>query len=127
MSDRIVLTLPPERALHNVARLVVGGLAVRLNLTIESLEDLQVALDGLLPEVRGEPTVSVAVAAGSLEVTVGPFEPEAFRSSLERESDDGVGLRRVLGTVTDSFDSFKRDGEQWVELRKSVDRAEQKA
>jgi len=119
--DRIVLTLPPERALHNVARLVVGGLAVRLNLTIESLEDLQVALDGLLPEVRGDPTVSVAVAAGALELTVGPFEPEALRGSLERESEDEVGLRRVLQTVSDGFQVFEREGSSWIELRKSVE------
>jgi hypothetical protein len=121
VSDRIVLTLPPDRALHNVARLVVGGLAVRLNLTIESLGDLEIALDGLLREVHGEPTVSVAVAAGSLELTVGPYEPEALRGSLEREIDDGVGLRRVLETVSDGFQVQDRQGSSWITLTKSVE------
>ena len=121
MSDRIVLTLPPDRALHNVAHLVIGGLAARLNLTIESLEDLQVALDGLLPEVHGEPTVSVGVATGALELTVGPFEPDALRTSLDREADDGVGLRRVLETVSDGFEVLERGGSSWIALTKSVE------
>ena len=46
--DTITLTLPPEREFQRVAHLVLGGLAVRLNLTLEALEDLQLALDGLL-------------------------------------------------------------------------------
>jgi hypothetical protein len=121
MSDEIVLTLPGERALDDVAHLVVGGLAARVNLTLESLEDLQVALDGLLPEVRGEPTVSVGVAQGALELTVGPFEPDALRTSLEREGGDAVGLRRVLETVSDSFQVFERDGSSWIALTKSVE------
>ena len=36
--DMIVLTLPPERDFHRVAHLVLGGLALRLNLTLEALE-----------------------------------------------------------------------------------------
>jgi hypothetical protein len=123
VSDRIVLTLPPDRALHNVARLVVGGLAVRLNLTIESLEDLQVALDGLLPEVHGEPTVAVAVATGALELTIGPYEPQILRGRLESESGDGVGLRRVLETVSDGFEVLDRGGTSWIALTKSVETA----
>jgi hypothetical protein len=121
VSDRIVLTLPHDRALHNVARLVVGGLAVRLNLTIESLEDLQVALDGLLPEVHGEPTVSVAVVAGGLELTVGPYDPDTLRGSLERDIDDGVDLRRVLETVSDGFQVDEGQGSAWITLTKSVE------
>src|SRR5262249_55809694 len=42
--DEITLTLPHEREYHRVAHLVLGGLAVRLELTIETLEDLQLAL-----------------------------------------------------------------------------------
>ena len=38
--DEITLTLPRQRDFHRVAHLVLGGLAVRLELTIETLEDL---------------------------------------------------------------------------------------
>ena len=48
MTDEIVLTLPRDREFHGVAHLVVGGLGSRLDLTIEHLEDLQLALEALL-------------------------------------------------------------------------------
>jgi hypothetical protein len=123
VTDQIVLTLPGERELHNVAHLVVGGLAARLNLTIESLEDLQVALDGLLPAVGGEPTISVGVRETALDLTVGPFDADALRNELGRETVDGVGLRRVLETVSDGFEVVDRDGSSWVVLTKTVEKA----
>ena len=43
MTDEITLTIPRDRALYGVAHLVLGGLGIRLNLTIEHLEDLQLA------------------------------------------------------------------------------------
>ena len=48
MSDEITLTIPRDAEFHRVAHLVLGGLAVRLDLTIENLEDLQLALDAIL-------------------------------------------------------------------------------
>ena len=36
--DEICLTLPADEAFHGVAHLVLGGLAVRLDLTYEDLE-----------------------------------------------------------------------------------------
>ena len=47
MADEVTLTLPREPEFQRVAHLVLGGLAVRLNLTIENLEDMQIALDSL--------------------------------------------------------------------------------
>ena len=46
--DEISLTLPADDAFHSVAHLVLGGLAVRLDLTFENLEDLELAIDALL-------------------------------------------------------------------------------
>src|SRR5262245_56232967 len=45
VTDEITLTIPRDRALYSVAHLVLGGLGIRLNLTIEHLEDLQLAVD----------------------------------------------------------------------------------
>jgi len=42
--DEIALTLPADEAFSGVAHLVLGGLAVRLGLTVEILEDLELAL-----------------------------------------------------------------------------------
>jgi hypothetical protein len=126
VSDRIVLVIPPDAGFEAVAHLVLGGVAARLNLTYENLDDLGTALGTLFERREGEQlTVELEVGEDSITTIVGPFG-DGVAAELEREQ-EGVGLRRVLGTVTDSFDSVERDGEQWVELRKSVDRAEQKA
>ena len=118
--DRIVLTLPAERDFYGVAHLVVGGLAARLDLTFEDLEDLQVALDELLGSRAedGDVTVCVDVTPEVIATSVGPFGMEALRRELERNG-ESVGLRRVLETVADSVQLDERDGGHWVELTKS--------
>ena len=104
-----------------IAHLVLGGLAVRLDLTFENLEDLQLALAGLLdrPDADGFVTLAVRVEDGTLHATVGPFD-DALRAELEREMESGVGLRRLLETVVDDVQLGTRDGGTWVELTKSV-------
>jgi anti-sigma regulatory factor (Ser/Thr protein kinase) len=124
-TDEISLTLPAERDFFRVAHLVLGGLAVRLNLTFESLEDLQLALDGLLERDpgNGEVTVRLSVGQGVVETLVGPFTDEdRLRDELEREPGDGMTLRRLLDTVVDEFALQRGEGGQWVRLTKRVER-----
>ena len=120
--DTITLTLPPEREFQRVAHLVLGGLAVRLNLTLEALEDLQLALDGLLDtgSEEEEVTLELSVVEGAIEASVGPFRARSMQRALEAE-DDGVGLRRLLDTVVDRAEVDERDGGDWVRLTKRVD------
>jgi hypothetical protein len=120
MSDEIILTLPEQPVFHDVAHLVVGGLAVRLNLTFENLEDLQTALDGLLPRVGGEVRVAVRLDDGALNVTVGPFACDPLKAELGRQDTEEVGLRRVLETVADTLDVVEGEGSCWVRLTKAV-------
>jgi anti-sigma regulatory factor (Ser/Thr protein kinase) len=120
VTDTITLTIPRTRPYHRVAHLVLGGLALRRNLTLEQLEDLQVALDELLDEGAGEVTVEMQVEPGSVRTTIGPFD-ESIRAGLERERGDGTpALSRVLGTVVDEFEVVERGGRHWIELRKAV-------
>ena len=102
MSERITLTIPRERPFHSVAHLVLGGLAVRHNLTVESLEDLQVALDELLDhdDDASDVTVDLNVADTSIEAEIGPFQEKTLRAATE-PTDGSLGLSRVLSTVVD--------------------------
>ncbi len=118
--DRITLTMPSERGFFRVAHLVVGGLAVRLDLTFENLEDLQVALATVLHESEGEVTVSVRVQPDRIEASIGPFGSGDQELDLDREVEEGVPLRRVLETVCDSVDVVDGEGGRWVVLNKSV-------
>ena len=122
MTDTITLTLPPEREFQRVAHLVLGGLAVRLNLTLEALEDLQLALDGLLDtgSAGEEVRLELSVLPGAVEALVGPFRGGAVRRELEADADD-MGLRRVLDTVVDHVEVDERDGSDWVQLTKRID------
>ena len=104
MADEITLTLPRAADFHRVAHLVLGGLAVRLDLTLENLEDLQLALDSILDRTdpaAGEITVRMSPRDGELETTIGPLSARLL-DEIERETDDRIGLRRVLeSTVED--------------------------
>lgn len=120
--DQVTLRLPRERSFLSVAHLVVGGLAVRQNLSFEQLEDLQVAMAELLEqhESDDEITIRVRIVDGVIEVDVGPFD-ETLTKELARGDGTEVGLRRVLETVMDGVEVTERDGKPWVQLRKRVD------
>ncbi len=118
--DEISLTLPADEEFRRVAHLVVGGLAVRLDLTFESLEDLELALDALLERTRPDEDVTVRVRLldGELRTIVGPLE--SVSAELENGAGDSLNLSRILSAVCDSVDIEERDGAEWVELTKRV-------
>jgi hypothetical protein len=122
--DEIQLTLPADEAFHRVAHLVLGGLAVRLNLTFESLEDLELALDALLERARRDEDIvlRVQVRNGELHTIVGPFM--SVRGELQDGGGDALNLSRILDAVCDSVEVSDRDGSEWVELTKRVDKVE---
>ena len=119
--DEISLTLPPDEAFHSVAHLVLGGLAVRLDLSYEHLEDLELAVDALLErsEDTRDVTLLVRVLDGELQTVVGPFT--SVRNELEEGEHDSLNLRRILATVCDSVEIVDRDGYQWVQLTKRIE------
>ena len=121
IADEICLTLPADDAFHGVAHLVLGGLAARLNLTFENLEDLELALDALLERSSDgrEVIFRVLVEDGELRTIVGPFT--SVRAELEDGEADSLNLGRILGAVCDSVAIEDRDGSQWVELTKRLD------
>lgn len=120
--DEIRLTLPRRRALYRVAHLVLGGLAVRLDLTFEHLEDLQLALAGILeqPDEDGEITVSFRVEDDMIHASVGPFGGHRLRDELERVPGKELTLRRLLDTLCDEVAVVDREGGEWIEFTKTV-------
>jgi anti-sigma regulatory factor (Ser/Thr protein kinase) len=120
VSGQVQLTLPAEEDFRHVAHLVVGGLGVRLDLTYEDLDDLQVALEALLGcrDDEGDIVVTVDADDGTIRASVGPFAAGQL-DSLER-SEAPFGLHRVLETVCDTFEIEERAGGSWVELTKTT-------
>jgi anti-sigma regulatory factor (Ser/Thr protein kinase) len=121
-TDEITLTIPRDDSFHHVAQLVLGGMAARLDLTYENLDDLDVALTSLLEraEEDGDVTVRLRLRGDAFQAKVGPFHGEKLRNELEREVGRDVGLRRVLETVVDDVELDEEDGAHWVELTKRL-------
>ena len=117
--DEIILTIPREEPFHEVAHLVLGGVAARLDLTFESIDDLETALDAVLERAAedGDVTVQLRLADGAIVTRVGPFAADRLRAELERDSSDDVTLRRILDTVVDSYEL---DADGWLELTKGL-------
>ena len=116
--DMITLTIPGEEPFHELAQLVLGGVAASLNLTFESIDDLETALEAVLERASedGEVTVELRLNEQSIVTRVGPFTPDTLQAELDRD-DGSVGLRRILDTVVDAHEV---DGQGWLTLTKNV-------
>jgi hypothetical protein len=119
-AETISLTLPADPRYATVARIVVGGLAARLNLSYETLDDLQLAVETLLAEAQlladEDVTLDMVVDEDSLVIAIRPIDPAVARSLL-----DGGGelpLRIVLAAVVD--DAVVDDSTATLRLCKSV-------
>ena len=118
--DEFTIHIPRERPFSAVADLVVGGIAARHDVTLDVLDDVQLALDSLLEHDEAderEVSIVLRVADDIFEATVGPFAA-ATAAALEEEAGTGIGLRRLLETTMDSVTVTERDGGAFVELRK---------
>jgi hypothetical protein len=118
--DEIRLTVPRRRDYFPVARLVVSGVGSRLELTLDGMEDLELALDALFEwaEEGEELTLEIRVGDDGLETVIGPFGAEV-RDELER-SGEGMTLGRILGALVEDVAIEERGGHQWVTLTKRV-------
>jgi hypothetical protein len=117
--DEIILTIPGEQSFREVAHLVLGGVAARLDLTFEGIDDLETALDAVLERssADGEVTVRLRIEDGCIRAAVGPLAVDRLRAELERDPGEAVTLRRILDTVVDRYE-LDQDG--WLELSKDV-------
>ena len=123
--EAIELTLPAGREWHAVARLVLGGVADRMNLSFEDLDDLQLAVERLLVEAASQDTVQlrIDVVEHGVRVGVGPLVERTIADALQGpDSEPGeLTLRRILQTVVDSFGVEEHaDGGIIVRLQKAV-------
>jgi hypothetical protein len=120
--ERIVLTIPREREFSAVADLVLAGLGSRHDLTIDVIDDLQLALEALVDrdDLDDELTVRIEVVGDAIVTSVGPFRRDAMESELAGESGPALGLRRLLDTTVDHVALVAEDSVCWIELRKAL-------
>jgi anti-sigma regulatory factor (Ser/Thr protein kinase) len=105
--ERIDLEAPLSGDFQAVVRLIVGGIAERVDFAFEEIDDLQLAVERLLAEAGTSGTVclSFEVADDRIRTRVGPLSEAKVAEAL-RDGDVPPGrltLRRILETVVDSF------------------------
>jgi 2-keto-3-deoxy-6-phosphogluconate aldolase len=107
MRDRIDLEAPLSGDFQAVVRLIIGGIAERVDFAFEEIDDLQLAVERLLAEAGtiGSVQLSFEVGANGIRTRVGPLSEHKVAEAL-RDGDAMPGeltLRRILQTVVDSF------------------------
>ena len=105
--ERIDLESPLSGDFQAVVRLIVGGIAERVDFAFEEIDDLQLAVERLLAEAGTAGTVrlSFEVAPNRIRTRIGPLSEAKVAEAL-RGGDLIPGqltLRRILQTVVDSF------------------------
>ncbi len=125
--DVIELVTPVGREWQPVFRLVLGGVADRVGLGFEQLDDVQLAVERLLAEgARGEDErvrLVIELADGALRLRLGPLRSKPIKAALEGAPPNPgeLTLRRILETVVDSFSVEEgADGEVSVALEQRV-------
>ena len=123
MRERIDLEAPLSGDFHAVVRLIIGGIAERVDFAFEEIDDLQLAVERLLAEAGTVGTVRLSFEVGdsSIRTRVGPLSEHKVAEAL-RDGDAVTGeltLRRILQTVVDSFGvDESEDGRIVVRLEK---------
>jgi anti-sigma regulatory factor (Ser/Thr protein kinase) len=105
--ERIDLEAPLSGDFHAVVRLIIGGIAERVDFAFEEIDDLQLAVERLLAEAgtKGSVQLSFEVGSNGIRTRVGPLSEHKVAEAL-RDGDAMPGeltLRRILQTVVDSF------------------------
>ena len=105
--ERIDLEAPLAGDFHAVVRLIIGGIAERVDFAFEEIDDLQLAVERLMAEAGtvGSVRLSFEVGERSIRTRVGPISERKVVEAL-KDGDVAPGeltLRRILEIVVDSF------------------------
>ena len=119
----VKLRFPHETRYHGIARLVVGGLAARLDLSYEHLDDLQLALATVLENegynVGSDVTVELRVREEGVSIVIGPLVASELRADRAKDGET-VSLGRLLSTVVEKVEVEDRSDGGWLRLEKHL-------
>ncbi len=115
-SRRVAITLPGERRAIGIVRLFLGGLAARLDLGYETMDDLQLAVESVLlgAQLGSEITVVAHIDGDAVSLSMGPFE----RDPLAPDSDEAgeLDLEHLLAALVARAETTTEDGACWLRL-----------
>jgi hypothetical protein len=114
-AQKVTLTIPGKPRFVSIARLFVGGLAARLDLGYETMDDLQLALESVLrkADLGPEVTLEACVDGENVFMLVGPFGSDPLEVGAHADS---LELERLLAALVAGAESVSRDGGHWLRL-----------
>jgi hypothetical protein len=114
-AETVTLTVPGRPQYIGIARLFVGGLAARLRLGYETMDDLQLALESVLSkaELRDRVTLEAHVEGEGVALLVGPFAHDPLGGERHPEQ---LELQRLLSALVAGTESTTREDGCWLRL-----------
>jgi len=98
---------------------VVAGVATRLGLPYEQMDDLQLAVETVL-EAHGEAgtrtTIELVVEPDALRIRVGPVAPATLSDGDSEELD----TRRLLSALVERVEIVEHEGRDWLRLEDGI-------
>ena len=109
MAERISLEVPATLSALSTVRMVLGGLGAGLGYSLEDLEDLSLATDGLFhAALQSEScerfSLEVVISDRDLSVYAGEFHSADLRSQVEIGEEGCLDLCRLLRKTVDEVD-----------------------
>jgi len=106
----VELEIPPGSRYRAIGRLVAGGFAARLGLTVDRISDLQLALELVLAQASRDGSIGLVMSdsAHELRIEIGPLAGDA-RSLREVES--------VVSSLVDEASVGDFGQHAWLALR----------
>lgn len=131
-SDMVILRAPRGKGSLPIMRVVIGGVASRYALSVDRLDDVQLAVETLFreePRDGGDLSLSVEVTDDTFKVTIGGLRSRFVRETLSATK--GVGdardgradiLRMIMDALVDGYRSKEgaAGGSFSVEMEKRI-------
>jgi len=116
-AEKVTLTIPGERRFIGIARMFVGGLAARLDLGYETMDDLQLALESVLrkAELGESVTLEANLAGDGVSILVGPLAADPLRA-VDGNTPDAIELERLLAALVAGSETLACDDGCWLRL-----------
>ena len=116
--ERIELEAPLASDFQPVVRLIIGGIAERVDFRFEEIDDLQLAVERLLAEAGDSGTVSMRFDIGDCAVRtrVGPLSERSVAVALQDTSPPGELISRVMSLRGSSAARSSSPALSWAPL-----------
>jgi len=114
-AETVTLTIPGRPRFIGIARLFVGGLAARLDLGYETMDDLQLALESVLSkaELGEHVTLQAQLEGEGVSILVGPFAHDPLGGERHPER---LELERLLSALVAATESKVQADGCWLRL-----------